>query len=77
MEEVEGGYEGHFDGLPNSELTFSIVQADTAANVFGAFILLLAAFFGGGWIVVVGIIILIAGIRLCISKTKKQPPSPP
>ena len=77
MEKVKGGYEGHFDGLPNSELTFSIVQADTAENVFGFFILLLAAFFGGGWIVVVGIIILIAGIRLCIPKTKKQPPSPP
>jgi hypothetical protein len=77
MEKVKGGYEGHFDGLPNSELTFSIVQADTAANVFCFFILLLAAFFGGGWIVVVGIIILIAGIRLCIPKTKKQPPSPP
>ncbi len=68
MTEVEGGYEGHFDGLPNSEFTFSIVQKDAVRNAFGTFILLIAAFFQYGWIIVAGIIILIIIIRLCNSK---------
>ena len=71
MIRVAGGYEGNFDGLPNSELTFSIVQADVAGNIIGGFILLLAALFGGGWIVVVGIIIVIASIWLLKPKRKE------
>ncbi|MBR1797633.1 MAG: hypothetical protein IJ757_06465 [Clostridiales bacterium] len=72
MREVEGGYEGYFDGLPNSELNFSIVQEDVVGNAFLTIFLLLAAFFGGGWIIVVGIILLIVIIRLCIPKTKSS-----
>lgn len=68
MTEVEGGYEGHFDGLPNSEFTFSIVQKDAVGNAFGAFILLIGVFFQFGWIIVAGTIILIIIIRLCNSK---------
>ena len=71
MEQVEGGYEGHFDGLPNSELTFSIVQT-SAGNVFLILFFIIAAFFAGGWIIVVGIIALIVIIILCIRKAKKR-----
>ena len=71
MEQVEGGYEGHFDGLPNSELTFSIVQT-SAGNVFLILFFIIAAFFAGGWIIVVGIIALIVVIILCIRKAKKR-----
>lgn len=67
MTEVEGGYEGHFDGLPNSELTFSIYQEDAVGNAIGAFFLLGAGLFQYGWIVVAGIILLIIIIRLCKS----------